>query len=100
MMSLELAISRAVLRARLMETALHSPESWTITVGDLAVPANRTVLDDRVVFSAMFTETPIDPVQVLVHDGVPLSVRPFVAPDFAPFIVDWTIGIADVSIVA
>jgi hypothetical protein len=100
MMSLEHAVSRAVMRARLMERALHSAGDWMISVGDVVMPANRTILDDRIVFSAMFTEKTTDAVQMLVHDDVPLSVRPFTAPDFAPFIVDWTISVADVPAVA
>lgn len=100
MMSLELAVSRAVLRARLAEHALHSDFGWTITVGESTVPANRTVLDDRIVFSAMFVEEPTGDVQVISHEGVPLSVRPFTAPGFWPFIIDWSVSVSEEPVAA
>jgi hypothetical protein len=97
-MNLELAVSRAVLRARLAETALHSDEGWTISAGDVTVRANRAILDDRVVFSALISEPVTDGLQILSHNGVAMSVRPFSAPDFCPMIVDWEIVVAEESI--
>lgn len=99
-MTLEHAVARAVFRARLMEHALHSGKDWSITVGDITVPANRTVLADRIVFSAQFSTIPSGDVQELDHEGIPVSGQPFVAPDFAPFIIDWTLSIVEAPIAA
>ena len=93
-MSLDHAVSRAIMKARLMERALHSTGTWTITVGSQTMPANRTVLDDRIVFSALFPEAPDGDVQILGHGEVCLSAAPFSKPDFAPFIVDWELTVA------
>lgn len=91
-MSLDLAVARVIMTARLMEHALHAPTAdWEIAVGDTVVSANRTVLDDRVVFSALFPEQPDGDLQTLSHSGVPMIVRPFTYPGFAPFIVEWAL---------
>lgn len=94
-MSLDLAVSRAVMRARLLETALHSSGTWTITVGGVTVPANRHVLDDRIVFSAMFTEIPDGDLQLLSCDGQELALRPFRHPPFTPFVMEWSIVVRE-----
>jgi hypothetical protein len=91
-MSLDLAVARVIMRARVLEHALHaSSAEWNITVGDTVVSANRTVLNDRIVFSALFPEQPDGDFQTLSHNGVPMTVRPFTDPGFAPFIVDWAL---------
>lgn len=94
-MSLEHAVSRAVMKARLVERALHSDGEWTIQIDGTTATANRTILDDRIVFSALFTEPVRSVYQWLNHDGVPLSVQSFAAPDFAPFIVDWELSVQE-----
>lgn len=91
-MSLDLAVARVITRARVMEHALHASNAeWSITVGDTTVSANRTVLDDRVVFSALFPDQPTGTAQTLSHNGLPMMVRPFIDPGFAPLIVDWAL---------
>lgn len=100
MVSLEHAVSRAILRARLMELALHSSGRWTISVGSHTVPATRTILSDRISFTAQFIGVPDGDVQVLDHDGIPIFGRSFSAPDFAPFTIEWEFAVKDEPAVA
>lgn len=97
-MLLDHAVSRAIKAAHLLERALHSAGTWTITIGTQTVPANRTVLSDRIVFSALFPEAPDGDVRTLDHDGVSLCAHPFSGVDFAPFIVDWELVIVGDSV--
>jgi hypothetical protein len=99
-MSLDHAVSRAIMKARLLECALHSDDNWSITIGDTTVKANRAVLDDRVVFSALFGERPVGDIQTLDHAGVSLSARRISVPDLDRFIVDWELLIREEDAVA
>jgi hypothetical protein len=49
---LEQAVSSALYRLTLLEKALHSTESWSLSVGAERVPATRIVTDDGVTFRA------------------------------------------------
>jgi hypothetical protein len=55
---IELAVSRALMAAALVERALHDSGPWTFAWGDerFEVPAQRTITRDGVVFSAVFPE--------------------------------------------
>jgi hypothetical protein len=100
MMPIELAVSRAVMRASLAERALHASGDWTVQIDHQTSIARRTICDDQIVFCAEFDEPAADGVQALLYDGVPLSVQPFQAPDFAPFIIEWAVVVAEQSIAA
>lgn len=100
-MSLDLAVARVIMRARVLEHALHaSTADWEIAVGDTVVSANRTILDDRVIFSALFPEQPVGTSQTLSCNGIPMMVRPFIDPGFAPLIIDWALVLSKEDSVA
>lgn len=82
-----------------MEHALHASNAeWGITIGDTVVSANRTVLDDRVVFSALLPEQPDGDLQTLTCNGIPMMVRPFTDPGFTPCILDWALTLAEEAV--
>lgn len=103
-MSLDLAVSRAVMKLRLMEHALHGNASWEMRFANTTAKANKTVFDDRVVFSATFLkkgwnlshETNLE----LLYGKQVVSVRRCTLPDYEPFIVDWAVAIDDAQIAA
>jgi len=49
-MPMELAVARAIMQARQVERALHDHGPWSIKVADVAYPAVRWILDDRIIF--------------------------------------------------
>lgn len=53
-MSLDLAVSQLVLRARQIERALHDSAPWTMGYAGMVAPATRTVTEDGVLFTAVF----------------------------------------------
>jgi hypothetical protein len=52
--TLDTRVSRQVARARLLETAVHISDEWSITRNGITAPARRILLDDRVRFEAVF----------------------------------------------
>ena len=94
-MSLDLAVSRAIMRLRLLERAVHDDGPWEIRVGDQVLQAVRIVFDDRVVFSVHFSSIPTQPMLELLCAGELVSVRPVEHPGYAPFILDWEIALTD-----
>lgn len=53
-MALDLAISRAITMAHVLERALHDPGFWTMELCGVHVPSGKVIEDDRVTFVAEF----------------------------------------------
>lgn len=55
-MALDLAISRAITMAHILERAAHDQGFWSMELCGTRVRANRMIEDDRVIFTAEFPE--------------------------------------------
>jgi hypothetical protein len=88
---LEAHISTAVHRIHLVERALHSTGSWTMSAGDLTVPVTRTIDDSGITFEAEFPEhvwAEREATVALALDGEPQAWKDFEVSD-AGFGVRW-----------
>lgn len=96
---LEAAVSSALYRLTLLEKALHSPEPWYLSVGAERVRAQRAVVTDGVVFSAVFpNQAGRDVPLISLWHGDELSgTRPFAPPghDDAYSGVEWSIRLGE-----
>lgn len=91
--TLDLAVSRAIMALRTLETALHDDGPWSIEIQGRFFPANRYVLDDSVQFCIALPEDllPGTHPAFLTCAGNPISAMSVDVPESGEFIVDWVI---------
>jgi hypothetical protein len=68
-MNLDLAVARSVAHSHLLEAALHSRRAWYVRIGEVRVPATRTVHDRGVSFTACFTGVPETATEAVLLEG-------------------------------
>ena len=97
-MDLETTVAQTVMAARLLERALHEPEGWTLALSGVEAPAERTLTDDGVTFSASLPATcwldREDPCLVLRYRDQVLGVQPVEHPGDGGFDVEWHLSAA------
>jgi hypothetical protein len=95
-MSLDLAISRTLAVAALLERALHSSAPWFIEIGTVRVRAVRHVHDSGVMFTACYESAPADADSVVLYEGDEMvSARPFSDSGEGEFCIEWKLNIAE-----
>lgn len=107
MSTLELAVSRAVSKYRVLEDALHAHHVWFIEVGGLRVQAECTVNETGIAFVANFPEicfiNPPESVALVEQNSGELvirRIREFIAPAEGSFSVRWEMAIEESTIAA
>lgn len=95
-MLLDLAAAQAVVRARLLERAVHDPGPWAIRIGEVTVEAVRIRTPRRVAFVAHFDELPPhrDAVGWLLCRGEEVSSKQL-GELLGPSAVTWTLEFAE-----
>ena len=96
--ALEMLASQAVYASHAFERALHDSGPWTMTWGPLTVPAERTIHEDGVSFTADFPEAcwierPSTNV-TLECRGEVAAMRAIEFPGDAAFAVNWALTAA------
>lgn len=96
-LDLEWAVSQAVTRVHALERALHDSGPWSIQVEGFSSPAERTLRDDRIVFSAPFVGCWEGGFTATLYCGPdPLLTKRITLDEQGDlFFVDWAIGISD-----
>lgn len=93
MVSLDIAVSSAIMRLHALERALHDDGPWEMEFAGVRVPANRFVFNDRVQFCATFPPMPPQlffSTVSLFCDGEMVAVQPMPGLTVGqPAIVDW-----------
>jgi hypothetical protein len=56
-MSIDLAVSRAVSAVRALETAVHDSGPWSLELAGMIIPVHREIADDGVAFTGTFPST-------------------------------------------
>lgn len=98
-MSLDLAVSRAVVQMRALERAVHDAGPWEIDIAGVRSPASRLVLDDRVDFEADFpAQQDQEGSAVLLCAGEFVSARALELPE-GPFTLDWSLTLNETTAV-
>lgn len=67
-MSMDLALSRAIMLVHILEKAVHDQGFWTMELSGVTVAAQRVIDGNRVIFSAEFPE------MWIIDDASPLSL--------------------------
>ena len=96
-MALDLAISRAITMARVLERALHDQGFWSMELRGVRVQAAREVREDRVVFRAEFppmeaAQSPISLLTLYCDDDEVLS-RTMSFKGGESFMAEWVLAI-------
>jgi hypothetical protein len=96
-MTLDLAVSRAVMAARLIERAVHDHGPWAMRVEGITCPAVRWITGDRVIFRAHLPEVCFlddEHFVDLLCNGEPVSTRlvDFSSGDLS---ITWTLALQD-----
>lgn len=98
-MTLDLAVARAVFRARQIERAANDSGPWTVVYGNQSAPAVRWCGEDRVTFRAHFPNAcwleDSDPVVTLLCHGEFVGEQVIDVPDDGEFIVEWTFALPE-----
>jgi hypothetical protein len=95
-MALDLAISRAITMAHVLERALHDPGFWTMELCGFHVQAGKLIEDDRVVFIAEFPKmTPgVFPLSLYCDEDLVLSRNVTLRePAEESFVAEWSIAL-------
>lgn len=93
---LEKAVATALYAAAVLERALHEPEGWELALGDVHVPAVRTVEHNGIVFRSVIPDMPADAeMLVLLHRGELKAVRPVESFDRGPQDVVFELRLGD-----
>lgn len=93
----DLAVSRLLYVARLLERAVHETTGWTVQWGPHTVSATRVLTEDGVRFEAAFPEacylTPMPPNASLLHNGEVVAIRALEHPGDTAFVLEWALHI-------
>lgn len=97
----DIAISRLLYVAHLMERAVHETQGWTIEWGPHTVPAQRVLTDAGVRFEATFPEicylTPMPPNATLRFNGETVAIRALDHPGDCAFALSWALDLEGVG---
>lgn len=99
-MSLELAVSQTLMRARALERALYDAGPWHIAIQSpmrsVMLRATRTITDNAVIFSVpLELRGHGDYTATLLCQQEPLLVRPLTGPGEEIIAVDWELRLSD-----
>ena len=95
-MALDLAISRAITMAHVLERALHDPGFWTMDLCGFHVQAGKVTEDDRVIFIAEFPkmEPGVFPLSLYCDEDLVLSRNVALHETTEEsFVAEWTLAL-------
>lgn len=94
-MNLDTAVARAVARAHLLETALHSTKAWYIEIGGQRVLAARAISEQGVSLSACFDATPRQAAIAALYEGREMRSVREVEPPEGEFCLTWDLALEE-----
>jgi hypothetical protein len=99
----EIGLLSAITRLRALEKGVHNAGPWSMELCGVRAPAQRLVGSDNVLFSTEFPEMDLRDetfqLTLFCKDEMVL-VRPFVAPGYGSFVVEWELGLGELAAVA
>jgi hypothetical protein len=94
-MALDLAISRAITMAHVLERALHDPGFWAMELGGKYAQAVKEVEDHRIVFTAEFPALAQGtfPLSLYCDEDLVLSRDVTLNDPAESFVAKWSLGL-------